>query len=327
MNSQLKHIFKAVKGIRIHYVTAGRKSAHLSPIILLAGFPESWYAWRKVIPQLTEFFVIAIDLPGQGDSDKPSDGYDTSTIADLVHGLIENLGLSRYHLAAHDVGAWVAFSYALKFSEEIDKLALLDAGIPGVTLPEMLPTSPEGAWRLWHFPFHAVPDLPELMIRDKERIYLEWFLRRKAADPTIFTEADLDEYERIFMQPGALRAGLSYYRACGKSAQQNKDFLKKSKLASPLLAVSSDQGSIPSMASSLEAFSGEVEDVTIEDCGHFITEEQPQRLAAELKRFFFIAGCEDSKLETRPSINTFQFSHSSLRPLVWAYQGYGECYD
>ncbi|CEP59987.1 alpha/beta fold hydrolase LALA0_S01e00452g [Lachancea lanzarotensis] len=283
---QLNHKFKTVEGIRIHYVTAGTKGNGQPPIILLAGFPESWYAWRKLMPILAEsFFVVAIDLPGQGDSDKPGDGYDTSTVAKIVHGLVEKLQIPRYHLVAHDVGAWVAFPYALLFSEEIERLALLDAGIPGVTLPDKLPTSPDTAWRIWHFPFHAVPDLPELLISDKERVYLDWFLRRKSADPTIFTEADLDEYERIFLQPGALRAGLAYYRACGKSAQQNKELLKNGKLAPPLLAVSSDQGSIPNMAKSLEAFSSEVVGATIEDCGHFIPEEQPSRLADELKKF------------------------------------------
>ncbi|SCU90863.1 LAFA_0F00562g1_1 [Lachancea sp. 'fantastica'] len=285
-NRQLTHEFQLVEDIRIHYITAGNIGRSKKPIILLAGFPQSWYAWRHLIAKIEHLNLIAIDLPGQGDSDKPADGYDTLTVAKIVHGLIQKLKISRYFLAAHDVGAWVAFTYALMFSEEVEALALLDAGIPGVTLPSMVPTSSDSAWRTWHFPFYAVPDLPELLIRDRERVYLEWFLKRKAANPTVFTEADLDEYERILMQPGALRGGLAYYRAREKSAQQNRDLLDEGKTLPPLLAVSSDQGSIPSMAKSLEAFSKRIVDVTIEDCGHFIAEEKPEQLASELEAFF-----------------------------------------
>src|SRR4051812_44971085 len=101
------HHFATVRGLRLHYVTGGVEDG--IPVVLLAGFPESWYAWRKVMPELARTFrVIAIDLPGQGDSDRPLDGYDTQTVARRVHGLVEHLSLGRYCLAAHDVGAWVA---------------------------------------------------------------------------------------------------------------------------------------------------------------------------------------------------------------------------
>lgn len=284
------HRFKLVEGIRMHYVVTGQrevKNEMVPAIVLLAGFPESWYAWRNVIPLLAEsYWVIAVDLPGQGDSDKPGDGYDTQTLANKLHILIQSLGLSRYFLAAHDVGAWVAFPYSLLFGEEIERMALLDAGIPGVTLPEMLPINPDYAWRTWHFPFHALPDLPELLISGKERAYLEWFLRRKAANPTIFSEETISEYERILMQPGALRAGLAYYRAYAKSAQQNQALLSTVSRAPDILGVSSDQGSIPSMAVSLQAYSSKVEGAKIEDCGHYIPEEQPLKLAGHLRAFF-----------------------------------------
>ena len=122
------HKFKVVEGVRLHYVTCG--SSDGIPVVLLAGFPESWYAWRKVMPLLGKKHpVIALDLPGQGDSDKPYDGYDTKTLASRVHDLLTAIGLTRYCLAAHDVGAWVAFPYASMFGNEIERLVLLDAGI------------------------------------------------------------------------------------------------------------------------------------------------------------------------------------------------------
>ena len=280
-----RHGFETIEGLRLHYVRAGREDA--KPVVLLAGYPETWYAWRRVVPLLSDrFHVVAIDLPGQGDSDKPLEGYDTSTVARRVHALIAQLGLKRYAIAAHDVGAWVAFPYGLLFGDEITRLALLDAGIPGVTLPDMLPTVPDKAWRTWHFAFHTVPDLPEALIEGKERIYLDWFLRRKTANPLSFGEADLDEYVRAFTLPGALRAGLAFYRAAQQSAEQNMVLTKGAKLPMPVLAVSADQGSIPDMAAPLRPFANDLRGETIQRSGHFIPEEPPEVLANLLSRFF-----------------------------------------
>ena len=283
--ADFRHRFETVDGLRLHVVEMGRAEAE--PLVLVAGYPESWFAWRRVMPRLAERFrVVAVDLPGQGDSDKPLDGYDTGTVARRLHGLLARLGLRRYGLAAHDVGAWVGLPYGLMFPDEVSRLALLDAGIPGVTLPDMLPTAPERSWRTWHFGFHAVPDLPEALIAGRERIYLDWFLRRKAADPSSFGEADLDEYLRVFTLPGALRAGLAFYRALGQSAEQNRALVQAGKLVMPVLAVSADQGSIPDMAAPLSRFADHVEGATVARCGHFIPEEQPEALARLFVDFF-----------------------------------------
>jgi pimeloyl-ACP methyl ester carboxylesterase len=284
-NTGFRHGFETIDGFRLHYVTVGPEDAE--PLVLLAGYPESWFAWRKVMPILANRFrLFAVDLPGQGDSDKPLDGYDTGTVARRLHDFLGRLGLSRYGLAGHDVGAWVALPYALMFPAEVSRLAILDAGIPGVTLPDMLPAAPERAWRTWHFAFHAVPDLPEALIAGRERIYLDWFLRRKAANPFSFSEADLDEYVRIFRMPGALRAGLAFYRSVSLSAEQNRALVRKAKLPMPVLAVSAEQGSIPDMAGPLRPFADALRGETIERSGHFIPEEQPEALAQLFGDFF-----------------------------------------
>jgi len=280
------HSYATVDGVRLHYVSGGNPQAET--LVLLAGFPQSWYAWHKVMAQLAKhFFIIAPDLPGQGDSDKPLMGYDTAALAEKAQGLLMQLGVTRYYLAAHDIGAWVAWPYALRYSDQILKMALLDAGIPGVTLPDMLPASPDKAWKTWHFAFHLIPDLPEALIEGRESTYLEWFLRRKTASPMAFSEDDLREYVRLMQQPGALRAGMSPYRQASMSAAQNRALLQeKGKLRVPLLAVSADQGSIPDMAAPLRDYAESVQGVTLAHCGHFIPEEQPQALADALNAFF-----------------------------------------
>lgn len=279
-----RHRFDLVEGLRLHHVGGGPDDGPV--LVLVAGYPESWYAWRKVMPMLARRHrVLALDLPGQGDSDKPLDGYDSSTLAALTHAWLRQLGVTKMAMVGHDVGSWVACTYALRFGADVEKLALLDAGIPGITLPDALPISADKAWRTWHFAFHMIADLPETLIKGREREYLGWFLRRKAADPFSFTEADIDEYLRVFTQPGGLRAGLAVYRAVQASARQNRELGQAGKLGMPLLALSADQGSIPDMAGPLRAFAQDVRGVRIERCGHFMPEEQPEAVAAALLDF------------------------------------------
>ncbi|WP_349295648.1 alpha/beta hydrolase (plasmid) [Thioclava sp. 'Guangxiensis'] len=279
------HRFKRVDGLRFHYVDGGRKDA--PALVLLAGYPQSSFAWRGVMTELRdEYRIVAIDLPGQGDSDKPLDGYDTQTVAQRLHGLIQTLDLGQYFLAAHDVGAWVAFPYAHQFEPEIRALVLMDAGIPGVTLPEHLPSDPDKSWKTWHFPFHAVPDLPEILLEGRELPYLEWFLREKTAHPGAFDEAALKEYLRIFTAPGALRAGLAFYRSAAISARQNKRLGQAQRLSLPVLALGADQGSIPDLSGALAPFCADVHSNIIEECGHFQPEEQPKAVASALLDFF-----------------------------------------
>jgi pimeloyl-ACP methyl ester carboxylesterase len=279
-----EHRFQTVNGVRLHYVVGGKVDGEV--VVLLAGFPESWFAWRKVMPLLaTTYKIIAPDLPGQGDSDRPADGYDTQTLAGMIHGLLQQLGMSRYFLAGHDVGAWVAFPYAALFSNEVRCLVLLDAGIPGITLPDALPIAPERAWRTWHFAFHTIPDLPEMLITGREREYINWFISRKTANPEAFSDADMEEYLRVFKKDGGLRAGLGYYRAAALSAQQNRELCANGKLKTPMLALSSDHGSVD-MATPLKAFAEDVLGGKISFCGHYLPEEQPKAVAGELMAFF-----------------------------------------
>lgn len=279
------HYYATVEGVRLHYVKGGNPQGEV--LLLLAGFPQSWYAWRQVMARLADrYLIIAPDLPGQGDSDKPLFGYDTLALAGKVQGLMQKLGMERYYLAAHDVGAWVAWPYAMRYSQQVVRLVLLDAGIPGITLPDALPVTPDTAWKTWHFAFHLLPDLPEALIAGREEIYLEWFLRRKTASPEAISDADMSEYLRLLTQNGALRAGLAPYREVTTSAAQNRALREEGKLTLPLLAISADQGSIADMAAPLRQFADNVTGITIEHSGHFIPDEQPQALAEALASFF-----------------------------------------
>lgn len=276
--------FTTVEGVRMHYVAGGKEDGEV--VVLFAGFPQHWYAWRKILPILGQRYrVIAPDLPGQGDSDLPLSGCDTAGIARLARGLLERLGVDDHYLAAHDVGAWVAYPYAAHYRDKVKGLAILDTGIPGISLPDALPWAPDVAWRTWHMAFHNLPDLPEALIEGREDVYLRWFLTRKAANPRIFSEADFAEYLRAFLNTG-LKGGLAYYRAVSRSAGQNRELTGEDKLNMPVLAVRADQGSMPDLVAQLEQVASDVRGVAIENCGHYLAEEQPDLLARELLRFF-----------------------------------------
>lgn len=172
-----------------------------------------------------------------------------------------------------------------------------------MTLPEALPTAPDRAWRTWHFSFHMIPDLPEMLIAGREREYLHWFLSRKTADPGTFSDASLDEYLRVFVKDGGLRAGLAFYRAVTVSAAQNRALSHDGKLPMPVLAIGAAQGSIADMAPSLRKFADNVRGRTMAFCGHFIPEEQPSALAEELANFFEEGGRTEVAMNPAPRSN------------------------
>ncbi|QKG19111.1 alpha/beta fold hydrolase [Actinomadura verrucosospora] len=278
------HRWVDADGIRLHAIEGGQSTGPV--VVLLAGFPQTWWAWREVMPSLAgRFHVIAIDLPGQGHSERPERSYDTHTVAAHVHAAVEALGVSTYWLVAHDIGAWVAFSLALRFESQLRGVALLDAGIPGITLPNAIPTDPDRAWKTWHFAFHLVPDLPETLLAGRERDYVGWFLKKKALSPDKFDDAELDHYAAAIAVDGGLHASLAYYRDAAESARKNHEALKGRHLTVPILGISSSHGSIPDMAASISPWADNATGAVVPDAGHFIPDEQPEAVATAIADF------------------------------------------
>lgn len=276
------HAMVDAGGTRFHTVSGG----HGFPVLLMAGFPQSWYAWRRVMPMLAEHFhVVAIDLPGQGDSDKPVDGYDTRTAGERIRKLVQTLGFERYHIGAHDIGAWIAYPYVARFADEVGRLVMLDANIPGVTLKSTIDVGPDN-WKAWHFLFHPVPDLPEILITGRERKYIEWFFQRKTYNPAgTFSPADIDEYERVYTQPGNLRGALAYYRAVFEDIEQNRELAGR-RLETPILALGGDVGMSPGIHDAMKPLASHLEGGIIRNCGHYMPEEQPEEIGARMVEFF-----------------------------------------
>jgi pimeloyl-ACP methyl ester carboxylesterase len=276
-----EHRMVASNGLRYHVVTSG----HGPVVVLVAGFPQSAYAWRKIAPLLADdYTVLVVDLPGQGDSDKPLDGYDTRTTARRLHGLLTTLGHERYVYVGHDIGAWVGYALAHDFPEVLRGVSLIDGNIPGVTLDSTITFGPD-SWRKFHFLFNSVPDLPEALLAGRERILIEWFLQGKTGSVRqSFTRCDIDEYERAYSMPGGLRGMLGYYRAVPTDIEIHGE-MKTRLITVPVLALTADAGSAPDLYERLRPLGEDVRGGSIPDSGHYIPEEQPELLAAQLRGF------------------------------------------
>lgn len=197
--TEFRHGSVAVNGVKLNYVEGGEGA----PVLLVPGWPQSWYAWRYVMPHLAAAGrrVIAVDPRGYGDSDRPAAGYDLKTVAAEMHGFAEAVGLlseGGFDLAGHDIGTWISYAYAADWPGDVKRLALFDGAIPGVTPPPPagIPTAEQNI-KTWHFAFNRLDDLPELLLRGREREFLTWFFTTKAVRPWTIGPADLDEYVRI----------------------------------------------------------------------------------------------------------------------------------
>lgn len=283
-NANLSHHFADLGAVVLHYVTAGQGP----PVVLLHGWPQSWWEWRHVIPALApHYHVIAPDMRGLGDSSRPLEGYDKKTVADdiwrLVHG---ELGHQSFFLVGHDWGGPVAYALAAAHPEAVRGLVMLDVTVPGCG-----GDFSEGG-RRWHHQFHLTPDLPEALTQGREEIYLGWFYRTFAYRPDAIGDEDLAEYLRTYRQPGAMRAGFAYYRALRQDVADNRAMIEKAKLPMPVLAVGgavsypNGRGRGEQVEQSLKRVADNVRGAVIPNCGHFVPEEAPEALNALLLEFF-----------------------------------------
>ena len=271
---EFEHRAAEVNGVRLHYVIGGKGPA----VVLLHGFPETWYAWRSVMPTLAEeHTVIAPDLRGVGDSSLEESGYDKETLAEDVHGLVRSLGFEEVAMVGHDMGAMTAYAYAREHREETSHLVLMGAALPGFGLEEFMDFSKPRGGR-YHLVFFQQRGVPEKLIQGRECYYLERFV---GGEEVVGAEA-LDEYVRAYSRPGRLGAALGQYRAIYGDAEDNRREAMPM-LEMPVLALGG--GSAEPALGSARRVAEDVEAGVVEDAGHYLHEEQPEEVARRLLEF------------------------------------------
>jgi pimeloyl-ACP methyl ester carboxylesterase len=267
-----------IDNVQLHYLTAGKAPA---AVILLHGFAETSRMWRPIIPKLAgNFTVIAPDLPGIGGSSIPADNkIDMITAAKQIHDLVRSLKIEKARVVGHDIGLMVAYAYAAQFPNETEKLAVMDAFLPGVPGWEPIYNAPN----IWHFRFNG--EYPEKLVQGRERTYFEYFWNVFATDKTrSLPEADRKAYTDAYAKPRRMRAAWTYFASWPQLA---KDFaqLSQTKLTMPVLSIGGEKSLGNELGAQMKLVADNVTVIVLPNTGHWILEEKPRETTDALVNF------------------------------------------
>ena len=265
------HTLLDVGDVQLHYAELGVGD----PVVFIAGWPQTWYAWRRVVPLLAakERRALVLDPRGFGSS-RMSGPFDLDTVAKDVHQLLKALNLNKVDVVSHDVGSWISYALASDYPEDVDRLVLSEMTIqtPGASRP--IPGD-RANFASWHFAFNRLPELPEALVAGRESLFLDWLFDHKAKRPEAIDAAARAHYARAFAAPGAAKAGFEYYRALlsGHGLQRMAERVARP-LSMPVLAIGADGGVGDQLAISLDNSTVELHSVVLAG-GHFLPEEAP----------------------------------------------------
>jgi len=269
------------RGLRQHVVIGGEGP----PLLLVHGWPETWYSWRLLMPELArDFQVIAVDQRGMGLTEKPRDGYDNGTLARDLVALMDALGHQRFAVVGHDTGYIIGYALAADYPDRVARVAL--AEIPGPPLPPpdspplFVPESLNN--RLWHIPFNRVNDpLTEQLVRGQEDTFFGYEFAIQAGDGKKLPNDTVRYYIDLFSDPDALRGSFGLYRAWDATVAQNKERTNQP-LAMPVLAI----GGAKSWGDLVgHVAANDVQTVVIPGVGHWVAETAPKEMLAALTAF------------------------------------------
>src|SRR2546421_8696552 len=247
-------------------------------VLLLHGYAETAQMWKPLAVQLApRFTVVAIDLPGIGDSSIPASGIDMKTSAQRIHEGVHKLGYHRARVVGHDIGLMVAYAYAAMYPSEVEQLTLMDAFLPGI-----------GTWRdvydapVWHFRFYG--HTPEQLVKGRERTYFEHFWNDFAADPKhSIPEADRRAYTKAYTPTSPMDAGLGYVEAVLESADDFAE-LGKTQLPMPVASIGGEKANGEALGAQAKLISAKPAVVIIKSSGHWMMEEKPDETIAAVTR-------------------------------------------
>jgi pimeloyl-ACP methyl ester carboxylesterase len=273
--SNFKHQYAIVNNVKIHYVIGGKGE----PLLLIHGFGQNWYMWNRLLPELSKHYtVIAPDMRGVGESGKPATGYDKKNMAVDMHELMKKLGYQHVNVVGHDIGLMVAYAYAAQFPDEVKKLALLDALLPGIE-----PVWSQVKGQAWWFGFFAQPHAGEL-VSGKVGHFFTDFWPVVGFQKNAFTAAERTEFIRAYSVPGATTGAFHWFGYFNQDAKDNVE-LAKHKITMPVLTMGSDHFAGPFLATHIRLVATNVEESVIKDSGHWIVQENTPQVKKDLLAF------------------------------------------
>ena len=274
--------FVEIGELRLHAVIGGEGP----PLLLVHGWPQCWYAWRMLMPALArDFEVIAMDQRGIGLSDKPADGYDTATLANDVVALMQALGHERFAIYGTDTGMPIAYAVAADHPERVERLAVSEAPLPGISPSPPLFLPPALNPRLWHLTFNQLPaEVNEALVRGREEIFFGAELDASAGTKKL-PDAVVSYYvESLAGDPEALRGSFELYRQFPAMIVQNEQ-RKSRRLTMPVLAIGGEQSGGAGVAETMMLVADDVQDVVLPGAAHWVAEQAPEELLAALTQF------------------------------------------
>jgi len=266
--------------LRQHVVTGGEGP----PLLLVHGWPQTWYAWRLVMPALArDFTVVVPDQRGTGLSGRPADGYDTGTLAADLVALMDALGHQRFAMAGHDTGMWVGYALAADHPGRLDRLAVAETPLPGVSPSPPLFANAHLNDALWHFAFNRLAEVNDQLARGREDIYYGWQFASKAARklPDYAVRHYIDT---LAASPEALHASFAIYRALDTTIAQNQE-RKNRRLTLPVLGIGGQYSLGDQVANTMKLAADDVQTLVIPGCAHWVPEEAPEDTLAALTAF------------------------------------------
>jgi pimeloyl-ACP methyl ester carboxylesterase len=266
--------------LRVHAVTGGAGP----PLLLVHGWPQTWYAWRMLMPALArDFFVVAVDQRGIGLSDKPEDGYDTGTLAGDLVAVMDVLGHPRFALYGTDVGMPVAYALAADYRDRVDRLVVSEAPLPGISPSPPLFLPPPLNAMLWHLAFNQLPAINEQLVTGREDIFFGAEFDASAGTNKLPGYA-VQYYIDTLKDPGHLRGSFGFYRAIPATSAQNEQ-RKTRRLTLPVLAVGGAESSGDGPGNTMKLAADDVQTVVLAGTGHWVAEQAPDQLLAALTAF------------------------------------------
>src|SRR5262245_4167034 len=267
--------------VRLHAVVGGDGP----PLLLIHGWPGSWYYWRLVMPALArDFEVIAVDQRGIGLSDKPEDGYDAGTLANDLARLMDVLGHERFAVVGVDTGMLIGYALAADHPDRVVRVALGEAPLPGITPPTPLVLPDAVVDRLWHLPFNQLKETNEKLVRGREDIFFGAEFFASAGSKKLPQETVQYYVDRLASSPEALHGSFQLYRAFGASAAQNVE-RKNRPLPMPVLALGGAESSGSMVEETMKLVADDVQSVVFPGIGHWLAEQAPDELVAALNEF------------------------------------------
>jgi pimeloyl-ACP methyl ester carboxylesterase len=266
--------------LRQHVVTGGGGP----PLLLVHGWPQTWYAWRLIMPGLArDFSVVAPDQRGTGLSGKPEDGYDTGTLAADLVALMDALGHERFAVAGHDTGMWIGYALAAGHPDRVARLAVAETPLPGVSPSPPLFAGAHLNNALWHFAFNRLDTVNDQLVTGREEVYFGWQFATKAARP-LPGYAVRHYVGTLAASPAALHASFAIYRALDVTIAQNQQ-RKTRPLKMPVLGIGGAHSLGEQVADTMKLAADDVQALVIPGCAHWVAEETPQETLAALTAF------------------------------------------